>query len=87
MKSRDAVVRELLAEESEVIKVRLPMPFYQRLIAAGKRRFSTNGGKKNIAPKALTVAAAYGLLAWEAEMGEKKRGPKPKGTISKKPKK
>ena len=77
MKSLDAQVRELLAVDSENVTVSLPMPFHQRLILAGRRKFGTIA-KPELIKKALAHAAAMGLLAWEKELGGKSVSRKPR---------
>lgn len=77
MKSLDAQVRELLAVDSENVTVSLPMPFHQRLILAGRRKFGTIA-KPELIKKALAHAAAIGLLAWEKDLEGKVRTRKPR---------
>jgi hypothetical protein len=72
MKSKEQIIRELLAEDSEAIKVALPQPFYLRLVAAGRRKFGTLP-KSVVVEKALIYAAANGLVDWERELDSKVR--------------
>lgn len=82
MKSIDAQVRELLAVDSEEVKVSLPMPFHHRLILAGRRKFGTIS-KPDLIKKALAHAAAIGLLAWEKDLNGTAKVRKPKAKRAK----
>lgn len=77
MKSTDAMLKELLATESDEIVVSLPDPFYRRLVLAGRRKFGTIP-KLELMKKAIVHAAAIGLLAWEKELNHKPRAVKAK---------
>lgn len=67
MKSKEAMVKELLGVDSETIKVSLPAAFYHRLVLAGRRRYGTLP-RAQVAKKALAQAAALGLIDWEKDL-------------------
>jgi hypothetical protein len=78
MKSKDQLVRELIGSDTVAISVRFPVAFYQRLTAAGRRRFSMST-RQEMEQKAVLYACGLGLLDWEKALG-----PRPKGTTTKK---
>jgi hypothetical protein len=74
-------VRDLIGASQDSVKVSLTPQLENRLVALGRRRFGTIA-KTELLPRAVLMAAAYGVIVWEKNM--KPKGPKPKQPISKK---
>jgi hypothetical protein len=81
--NKEQAVRELLAADHQNVKVSIPAAFYERLVAAGRRRYGTLP-KGEVAEKAFLYAAANGLIVWEGELGKRLRAPKKPKAVPKK---